>query len=278
MSMKRKRLLIALLLFVLGLIATAFVVADRARAPEDESDTTNEIQSQETAASNGDNESDKDSLDRNQNSIDEPGSIWWIVNRERPLPDGYVPPRLTVPNVRLRLDSSEEQMQFRQIATPAVEEMFAAAQADGIELVFGSGYRSESLQRQFYQSYVARDGQEAADRYSARPGTSEHQTGLAFDVTTPNLNCHLEICFEDTAQGQWVRDNAHRYGFIIRYLENKEDVTGYQYEPWHLRYVGEELATKLYETGQTMEEFFDIVSYYPPVLAMARLSGCTCCC
>ena len=200
----------------------------------------------------------EESFDKTRHSINELRSPWLIVNRERPLPNGYLPPDLNVPNVQLRLAESAEQMQFSEAATPALVQMFAAAEQDDVELVFGSGYRSEALQAQFYNSYVARDGQAAADRYSARPGTSEHQTGLAFDVTSKSGKCHLEICFEDLPEGRWVAENAHEYGFIIRYLDDKEDVTGYQYEPWHLRYVGVDLAAELYKNGQTMEEFFDL--------------------
>lgn len=273
--MKKKLLLTAVVLVVI--VVTLFLLADRATAPTRESSEQTEQGSSEPAEII-EQSPDELGFDMNKYSIEEPGSIWWIVNRERPLPEGYVPPDLTVPDVRLRLNASAEQMQFRQIAVPALKEMFVAAQADGVELVFGSGYRSKALQRQFYESYVARDGQAAADRYSARPGTSEHQTGLAVDVTSPNLACHLEICFENTPQGQWVADNAHIYGFIIRYLEGKENITGYQYEPWHLRYVGKELAAELHQTGQTMEEFFNVVAYRPRVLAMARLGSCSCCC
>jgi D-alanyl-D-alanine carboxypeptidase len=114
------------------------------------------------------------------------------------------------------------------------------------------------LQKQFYDSYVGQDGQEAADRYSARPGTSEHQTGISFDATSLSETCHLEICFETTPEGKWIAEHAHEYGFIIRYLKDKESVTGYQYEPWHLRYVGKELAAELKRTGLTMEEFFGL--------------------
>jgi zinc D-Ala-D-Ala carboxypeptidase len=198
-------------------------------------------------------------FDKNMFALDEPGSPWWVVNKKRPLPSGYVPPDLAVPNVKLRLAATAEQMQFSKSATPALEEMFAAAKSDGIELVFGSGYRSEALQRQFYNSYVAQDGQAAADRYSARPGTSEHQTGLVFDATAANGACHLEICFEETPEGKWIIANAYKYGFIIRYANGKEDITGYQYEPWHLRYVGKELAAEMNKTGvQTLEEFFGL--------------------
>ncbi len=251
---KRWLVLIIALLVVLGL--SLFMVSERAGAPANNEERSNEETTNNEQPS--DEQSEEVGFNKDRYSIDEPGSLWWIVSRERPLPDGYVPPDLTVPEVQLRLASSEEQMQFSQTATPALEDMFAAAQADDVQLVFGSGYRSEDLQRQFYESYVASDGQAAADRYSARPGTSEHQTGLAFDVTSLSGNCHLEECFEDLPEGQWVADNAHEYGFIIRYLDGKEDITGYQYEPWHLRYVGEELATELYENGQTMEEFFSL--------------------
>jgi zinc D-Ala-D-Ala carboxypeptidase len=200
------------------------------------------------------------SVDKNQNSIDDPDSIWIIVNKQRPpLPSDFRPEGLRAPNVRLRLAASEQQMQIGGRIIPEIEAMFAAAANDGVQLVFGSGYRSYALQKQFYDSYVTRDGQAAADRYSARPGTSEHQTGLAFDVTSPSGRCHLEICFENLPEGQWVAQNAHKFGFIIRYPNGKEHITGYQYEPWHLRYVGKELAEELYRSGQTMEEFFGLI-------------------
>lgn len=225
-----------------------------------EDDTLSQNNSQNQPPDDEDSEQQpvQQEFDKQAYSVDEPGSMWWVVNRQRPLPDGYVPPDLIVPDVRLRLGASNEQMKARQIIEPALIDMFNAAAADGVTLVFGSGYRSEALQRQFYNAYVAQDGQVAADRYSARPGTSEHQTGLTFDATSVSGTCHLEICYEDTPEGQWIATNAHKYGFIIRYLEGKENVTGYQYEPWHLRYVGVELATELKQNGQTMEEFFGL--------------------
>lgn len=198
-------------------------------------------------------------FDKNMYKLDEPGSPWWVVNKKRPLPAGYVPSDLAVPDVKLRLNASAEQMQFSKSATPALLEMFNAAADEGITLVFGSGYRSETLQRQFYSQYVAQDGQAAADRYSARQGTSEHQTGLTFDATAANGVCHLEKCFEDTPEGKWLAANAYKYGFIIRYAAGKEAITGYDYEPWHMRYVGKELAAEMHRTGiLTLEEFFDL--------------------
>ena len=143
---------------------------------------------------------------------------------------------------------------MREDAAAALEEMFAAAKADGINLSIVSGYRSYSKQSTIYSRKKASQGQEAADRVSARPGTSEHQLGLAMDVARKGSS-QLNTKFGTTAEGQWVAENAHRFGFIIRYLENYEDVTGYMYEPWHVRYVGVEHAEKLYECGLPMEMY-----------------------
>jgi len=251
--MKIKRLLPLVALTVIGgVVIWFFLVKDKVEAPDNlfnqEETSTKQEESEQIAG-----------FDKTKYSTSEPASPWWIVNKKRALPNGYVPADLTVPNVRLRLAKTHEQMQFSKQAVPAVEEMFKAAQADGVTLVFGSGYRSYNLQKQFYNSYVSQDGQTAADRYSARPGTSEHQTGLAFDATSVSGKCHLEICFENMIEGKWLKDHAHEYGFIIRYLDGKESVTGYQYEPWHMRYVGKELAEELYKTGPvTLEEFFGL--------------------
>jgi LAS superfamily LD-carboxypeptidase LdcB len=197
-------------------------------------------------------------FDKKKYPLDQSTSLWWIVNKTRPLPAGYVPPSLVVPNVSLRLAGSAEQMHVAAEVAPHIEELFSAASNAGLKLMLDSGYRSESYQKQLYASYVAKDGQAAADRYSARPGTSEHQTGRAFDVGRTDSKCSLDICFGKTDEGLWLAAHAHEYGFVIRYLEGKESVTGYQYEPWHLRYVGVELATEVYKAGLSLEEFFGL--------------------
>lgn len=115
-----------------------------------------------------------------------------------------------------------------------------------------SGFRSYETQAALYQAYVANDSQENADRYSARPGHSEHQTGLAYDI----LDSSGALLTEETAS-QWLAENAHRYGFIVRYPPDKEEITGYMPESWHLRYIGPE-AVDIYQSGQTLEEYFDI--------------------
>lgn len=197
------------------------------------------------------------SFDKTQFSLTEPTSQWVIVNKKNAIPTTFVP-KLTVPDVRLRLSSVEEQMKINTQTAPAIKEMFSAAAKDGVTLVFGSGYRSASKQSEFYNSYKAKDGQAAADTYSARPGHSEHQTGFAVDITSTSGTCHLQICWEDTPEGKWVAQNAYEYGFVLRYQNGKEAITGYQYEPWHFRYVGKELALEINKTNQTLEEFFGL--------------------
>ena len=142
--------------------------------------------------------------------------------------------------------------------TEAFNKMQAAAKVDGLNIYISSGFRSYSYQKTLYNNYVNRDGVVAADTYSARAGHSEHQTGLAFDVNTINDS------FANTEEGKWLNDNCYKYGFILRYPNGKSDETGYQYEPWHFRYVGVELAEKLYNNGNwiTVEDYFGITSRY----------------
>ena len=132
------------------------------------------------------------------------------------------------------------------------------ASDNGLNIWIQSGYRSYGFQKELYDNYVKEDGKEAADTYSARPGHSEHQTGLAFDLNT------ITDDFQYTNEGIWVNENCYKYGFILRYPKGKEEITGYKYESWHLRYVGVELATKLYNNGDwiTLEEHFNLTSEY----------------
>lgn len=138
----------------------------------------------------------------------------------------------------------------------AFYELQAAARSDGLSIYISSGYRSYDLQNSLYSRYCDRDGQAAADRYSARPGHSEHQTGLAMDVN------EISDAFIGTPEALWLQDHAHEYGFIIRYMKDKEDITGYKYEPWHLRYLGVDIATDVYESGLCLEEYLGIDSVY----------------
>jgi len=141
-------------------------------------------------------------------------------------------------------------------AESAFKKMQSAAATEGLNIYISSGFRSYDYQSGLYERYAQRDGYAAADRYSARPGHSEHQTGLAFDLNS------IDDSFADTKEGKWVAENCHKYGFIIRYPKGKEEITGYMYESWHIRYLGVDMATKVYESGKTLEEYFDITSEY----------------
>ncbi len=141
-------------------------------------------------------------------------------------------------------------------AYKAFQKMKSDAYKDGISLFIASGFRSYSYQKNLYNNYKARDGKEKADTYSARAGHSEHQTGLAFDINDPSSS------FENTKEAKWLAKNCTKYGFIIRYEKSKEKITGYKYEPWHIRYLGKDLAKKLKKTGKCLEEFLGITSKY----------------
>jgi D-alanyl-D-alanine carboxypeptidase len=189
----------------------------------------------------------KNGFDKKKYSLTDPGSLWVVVNKKRPLPGGFVPKNL--------VDTGNGE-QLRHDASQSLDNLLTRAGSKGLNLYVISGYRSYGYQADVYSGHVNADGQEAADRYSARPGHSEHQTGLGVDLGSGV--CDLQACFGQTPEGKWLANNADKYGFVIRYLKGKEPVVGYQYEPWHLRYVGKGLASQLHGSNQTMEEFFGL--------------------
>ena len=177
-----------------------------------------------------------------------------IVNKTYLLPKDYVPNNTYKEATGLKYCSE-------CIDIDAYEKyklMKADATALGLNIWIQSGYRSYDLQSELYNNYVEKDGKIAADTYSARPGHSEHQTGLAFDLNT------ISDDFAFTNEGKWVNENAWKYGYILRYPKGKDNITGYKYEPWHFRYVGKDLAEKLYNNGNwiTLEEHFNLTSTY----------------
>ncbi|KKO54535.1 M15 family metallopeptidase [Paenibacillus sp. DMB20] len=184
-------------------------------------------------------------------------SVAVVVNKQRSLPDGYAPGDLVEPNVKFSFDEPHEKRNMRKEAAEALEKLFAAAESEGIELRAVSGYRSYERQKSVYESHVRSKGEEEARRISAVPGTSEHQTGLSIDVSSASAGYELSEAFGDTKEGLWLAENAPEYGFIIRYPEGQEGITGYVYEPWHIRYVGEDLAPDIAASGLTLEEYFD---------------------
>jgi D-alanyl-D-alanine carboxypeptidase len=181
-------------------------------------------------------------------------NIWKLVNKNSPIPDTFSPANLKIPNVYTHPGKSNEERSVRTDIEQPLIDMFSAAQADGYSLMIGSGYRSSNLQSIYFNSLAAEVGEAEANQSIAIPGQSEHQTGLAVDISTVARNCYLSDCFAETDDGVWLANNSYKYGFIIRYPKGKESITGYSYEPWHFRFVGVELATAIYTSGLTFDE------------------------
>jgi len=177
--------------------------------------------------------------------IEDQENITVLVNKYNKLQSSYVPSDLK------NISSKYGYGQLKAEAATAFEEMCAAAKKDNITIYGGSGYRSYSHQSRLYNNYVARDGKVEADTYSARPGYSEHQTGLAMDI----MNGRWGYVDDTDKEYTWLVNNSYKYGFILRYLEGKEEITGYMYEPWHYRYVGIDLATEITKLGITYDEY-----------------------
>lgn len=188
-----------------------------------------------------------------------PESIPVLVNKNNKLPDNYEPADLVYAHIPFIFEKMSAKRKMRSEAAAAIEKLFAGAKKQGVELLGVSAYRSNAAQTALFNSYVNQDGYEKAVTYSALPGTSEHETGLAIDVTGGDGKCAAETCFEGTQEAKWLKKHAAEFGFIIRYPKGKEAITGYTYEPWHLRYVGKTIAQKITKLGITLEEYYNAV-------------------
>jgi len=195
-------------------------------------------------------------FDKSAMSIDDPASLWVVSDKLRPLnPVDWTPPDIIDVPVKY-----QNPPRMRQVAGDALVAMFAASVAEGAgEMQVQSGWRSYDVQVRVYNGWVSSLGQAQADAQSARPGFSEHQTGLSVDISPVPLSCALDACFGSTPQGQWLAENAWRFGYLLRYPADKVAITGFTYEPWHFRYIGTELSTEMHNTGvTTLEEFFGL--------------------
>jgi len=179
-----------------------------------------------------------------------------LVNKVFRLPTTFTPSDLIHPNVFTSWNQNNSQIQLNRNAARAVEDMFEKAYEEyGLILWLASGYRSYATQRTTHQYFIDTYGIEEAERVSARPGHSEHQTGLAMDITSASVGALLTEEFSLTPEGVWVKENAHRFGLIIRYPEGTSGITGVDYEPWHLRYVGTSAAREIFNNGWVLEQF-----------------------
>ena len=192
--------------------------------------------------------------------IQNPENKLTLVNKVFALPEDYIPGDLVRPNVEFSFGNQDiEKSYMRQEAASALEKMFADAKSQDIHLFAVSGYRSYQRQDDNFHNKVNKIGEEAAAKIVAYPGNSEHQTGLAMDISSQSANFKLTEQFGGTPEGKWLMENAHRFGYILRYPKGLETITGYNYEPWHYRYVGLKAAAEIYKNQLTLEEYFNIV-------------------
>ncbi len=188
-------------------------------------------------------------------TIDDEQNILMLVNKDNALPKDYVPDNLTSVSAATQAASGQK---LSKPAAAAFEKLVAAAKENDHTIKLISGFRSYETQQQLYKNYVLKDGDYASE-YSAEPGHSEHQTGLAADVSSPSVEYDLIQRFGETKEGIWLAENAHKFGFIVRYNAGKEDITGYIYEPWHIRYVGKEAALEMHLQNLTLEEYLNLM-------------------
>jgi len=253
MSLKRVLYVVGIMLFVVALVFGSYLFLHRTKKVVQKSNAAQTAEEQAEQKGTPDNQADQEAaFDKKAHSIDDPASIWVVVNKTRPLnPVQYAPTDLVaVGNAQ----------QMRKESASALATLIAAAKAQKLSIAPLSGYRSYATQVAVYNNEVAKYGQATADSESAKPGTSEHQTGWAVDVG--GGGCGIEDCFGNTAEGKWLAANAFQYGFIIRYPADKVNVTGYRAEPWHIRYIGTDLSQEMHAQGiTTLEEFFGLPPY-----------------
>lgn len=265
-----KRGIFTIIIFVIALsgLIVSFGKPDSDSVAEDtlpqldlpsETDTSPEEEVTEEDLLEGTSYSDEEGKEIVKNTDD----ILVLVNKNRNLPSDYRPEDLVIPNVRFPFEEDLEKKYMREEAARALEKLFYQAEEEGIYLFAISGYRSYDRQKYLFDIRAEKDGFEAANKLTAYPGQSEHQTGLAMDVSCESMGFDLDEEFGQAIEGKWIKENAHKFGFIIRYPKESVDITGYSYEPWHIRYVGKETAKEIFEKNITLEEYLGDESSIP---------------
>lgn len=187
------------------------------------------------------------------NTVNEDYTI--LVNKTNVLRSNYTPKNLVKLNIEFLSDTSNESRCMEKKAADSLEDLVTTAKKENIILIGSSAYRSYKSQLRILKEETDKKGVDYADKYVAKPGQSEHQSGLAIDVT------NRVRCFDKTSkEAQWLANNAYKFGFILRYPDGKEDITGYNYEPWHIRYVGKDIAKEIYMKNITLEEYLSYKS------------------
>ncbi|EUJ33006.1 D-alanyl-D-alanine carboxypeptidase [Listeria floridensis FSL S10-1187] len=251
---------------MIAVIQTVFGTADDQSTKSNQTNTTNEKEEAKLEKLKKDplysfiNKQnklmDKDGTEYIQNE----DNLLILANKDYLMQSSYIPKDLVRPNVEFSFgDQQIEKAQMRKAAADGLAAMFSGAKTAGYDLYAVSGYRSYARQQEVYQAEVNAKGVEKAGEAVAVPGTSEHQTGLAMDISSRSANFNLSAAFGETPEGKWAKENAYKYGFILRYPSGKEAITKYEYEAWHFRYVGKEAAEIIYKHDWTLEEFFEQV-------------------
>lgn len=249
--------LFIVLLLLFGLAAGTWWLYNRTKSSETNHASQTKKQSSQTAQSEARlvKIPGASALTRIGGDTTKPDSLWVVASKDYPLTDKhYKPADLELMAVPTREDKTIEERSVRSLIQKPLADMFAAAKREGYDLMAASGFRSYELQQAYFTSYSQTYGEAEAVKFSARPGESEHQTGLAVDISLVSRECYLDVCFGEKPAGKWLAAHAHEYGFILRYPAEKTDVTKYQYEPWHFRFVGKDLARALHDTGLTLDE------------------------
>ncbi|MCC0784025.1 M15 family metallopeptidase [Clostridioides sp. ES-S-0108-01] len=202
-----------------------------------------------TVIAQHDSEQGVESNSQNKNHSNSISNIL-LVNKTNGISKNYTPENITKVNIPFVEEATEEEKQMAGEPAKAVEDLVKQANEEGVQFLGSSAYRSYDTQLDTYTRRVKSQGQKKADEYVAKPGYSEHQTGLCIDLTNPE-----RWFVGSTKEAIWLAENAHKFGFIIRYPKDKEDITGTAYEPWHIRYVGKDDAEEIYSKGLTLEEY-----------------------
>lgn len=236
-------MLIALLLLVVFLVMTSVrACTRRKRHAAQKQQTKTEAQSPKQPAL-----SPQTKL---KNAAAQTGNTAQLINKTHTLPPSYVPKDLVKVNA-----ASYRTVYLRKEAAQALATMFNAGKKAGVNLYCSSGYRSYADQQKIFSNHMASMGRAKANAISSKAGQSEHQSGFAMDVTCRAMSGDLQERFIQTNEGKWLAAHAHEYGFIVRFPKGKEASTGYSYEPWHIRYLGKDLATKVNASGLSYEEY-----------------------
>jgi D-alanyl-D-alanine carboxypeptidase len=241
----------AIVLGVAGIYGLPKVISDQvAKLPESVQNIANQVQPKPVTI-----------FDPPKYSIDEADSLWVVINKQRQIsPLRYQPASLAFPAFAKPKVQNPFALQLREEAAIAAADLASAmSEADKGTLILNSGFRTYKNQQGLYNRTRDTRGLAVAEKLSARPGHSEHQLGLAADFSVKGQGCVIMVCFGKTEAGIWLAENAHQFGFVLRYPKGYKPVTGFQYEPWHFRYVGIELAVEMKAKGiKTLEEFWSL--------------------